>query len=316
MRRIVYFYPPFHLSYSAVIPDNFKSYLSNELNRSAHTVEAYLRDIAQFESWLTDGKPDQFDASSVTMSDIRAWVGSLAKEDSPSTLRRKTQSLRSFFRWMLKQGFIASNPAADVTLAKKGKHLPEFVRETEMEQLLNSEEAASDSDIATRNRLILSILYSTGIRQAELLGLRDCDISFSSKEAKVTGKRNKQRIIPLPDSLLEEIAAWQKIRNEKFPSLPSPAPLFPGEKGTLSKMQLYRIVKENLSATSAAAKSPHVLRHTFATSMLNHGANLDTVKEMLGHASLTTTEIYTHLTFEQLQKNYNSAHPRANKKNN
>ena len=127
----------------------------------------------------------------------------------------------------------------------------------------------------------------------------------------MTGKRNKQRIIPLPDPLLKEIADWQRIRNDAFPTLPHPAPLFPGEKGTLSKMQLYRIVKENLASTSAAIKSPHILRHTFATSMLNHGANLDTVKEMLGHASLTTTEIYTHLTFEQLRKNYNSAHPRA-----
>ena len=299
--------------------EKFISYLSNELNRSPHTVEAYIRDISQFKSWITSGNPASFDPVSVTMSDIRAWIGSLAREDSPATLRRKTQSLRSFYRWLLKQGVVAANPASDVTLAKKGKHLPEFVREAEMEKLLaptksgeGSEKEESWKDI--RDRLIISILYSTGIRQAELLGLRDCDISFSSREAKVTGKRNKQRIIPLPQQLLDEIAAWQRLRDHVMPGLPSPAPLLPaanGGAGPMSKMQLYRIVKERLGETSAAAKSPHVLRHTFATSMLNHGANLDTVKEMLGHASLTTTEIYTHLTFEQLRRNYRQAHPRA-----
>lgn len=296
--------------------DKFISYLSNELNRSPHTVEAYIRDISQFKSWITSGNPDAFDPASVTMSDIRAWIGSLAKMDSPATLRRKTQSLRSFYRWLLKQGVVASNPASDVVLAKKGKHLPEFVREAEMEELLSPSETAEGEETwkEMRDHLIISILYSTGIRQAELLGLRDSDISFSSKEAKVTGKRNKQRIIPLPQQLLDEIAAWQRIRDRVMPGLPSPAPLLPaahGGSGHISKMQLYRIVKERLGETSAAAKSPHVLRHTFATSMLNHGANLDTVKEMLGHASLTTTEIYTHLTFEQLRRNYQNAHPRA-----
>lgn len=298
-----------------MIPPEFTSYLSCELNRSPHTVEAYLRDIAQFQSWLTAGSPDVFDPASVTMADIRAWIGSLAKEDSPATLRRKTQSLRSFYRWLLKRGAVAANPASDVALAKKGKHLPEFVREAEMEELLAP--APSDAEESwkkTRDRLIISILYSTGIRQAELLGLRDSDISFSSREAKVTGKRSKQRVIPLPQELLDEIAAWQRLRNRLFPALPSPAPLFPGKEGApMSKMQLYRIVKERLASTSAATKSPHVLRHTFATSMLNHGANLDTVKEMLGHASLTTTEIYTHLTFDQLRRNYTQAHPRARK---
>jgi len=162
-----------------------------------------------------------------------------------------------------------------------------------------------------RDHLILNLLYSTGLRQAELLTLRDCDISFSAAEAKVTGKRNKQRIVPLPPQLLDEIAEWQKERDARHPGLAYPAPLFPGNKVSLSKMQLYRIVKDALAGTTSAARSPHVLRHTFATSMLNHGANLDTVKEMLGHASLTTTEIYTHLTFDQLRKNYDNAHPRA-----
>ncbi|MBD5237987.1 MAG: tyrosine-type recombinase/integrase [Bacteroidales bacterium] len=294
-----------------MIPEEFISYLSNELNRSPYTVEAYLRDIRQFAEWVTNNNLDSFQPSSITVSDIRAWIGKLASKKTPASLRRKTQSLRAYFRWMMKRGLISSNPAADVTLAKKGKHLPEFVRESEMEILL--ETPSSGSYTETRDRLILEILYSTGIRQAELLGLRDTDISFSSREMKVTGKRNKQRIVPLPPALLQKIEDWQRLRDDHFPGLPSPVPLFPGEKGTLSKMQLYRIVKKGLGTTTSAAKSPHILRHTFATAMLNHGANLDTVKEMLGHASLTTTEIYTHLTFEQLRKNYNQAHPRAGK---
>ncbi|MDE7412455.1 MAG: tyrosine-type recombinase/integrase [Muribaculaceae bacterium] len=292
-----------------MIHSRFRQYLSLELNRSRLTVEAYMRDIDQFESWITSGATERFDPASVTLSDIRAWLASIGRSDSPSTLRRKTQSLRSFFRWMLKEGIVASNPAADVTLAKKGKHLPEFVRESEMEEILSLPEGNDYRSV--RDRLILTILYSTGIRQAELLALRDSDISFSAKEAKVTGKRNKQRIIPLPSRLLDEIKRWQEIRNRRHPDLKSPVPLFPGEKGPLSKMTLYKIVKNGLASTSSAAKSPHVLRHTFATSMLNHGANLDMVKEMLGHASLTTTEIYTHLSFDQLKKNYAQAHPRA-----
>ncbi|MDE6716869.1 MAG: tyrosine-type recombinase/integrase [Muribaculaceae bacterium] len=292
-----------------MVPEEYVSYLQNELNRSPLTVDAYLRDIGQFISWITQGDPHTFSPTTVTLADIRTWLAEIALTESTTTLRRKTQSLRSFFRWLQRKGRMRGNPAADVILAKKGKHLPEFVRETEMESILDGTQ--ENGYIPARDRMILSLLYSTGIRQAELLGLKDSDISFYSKEMKVTGKRNKQRILPLPNALLHEIEEWQKIRNEHFPHLPSPAPLFPGEKGPLSKMHLYRIVKKGLSSTSSAAKSPHVLRHTFATVMLNHGANLDTVKEMLGHASLSTTEIYTHLTFEQLRRNYDNAHPRA-----
>ncbi len=153
--------------------EEFISYLSHELNRSPHTVEAYIRDLSQFQSWLTGKTNSAFDPGSVTISDIRAWIGTLAKTDSSATLRRKTQSLRAYFRWLLKQGRIAANPAADVTLAKKGKHLPEFVRETEMEHLLSSPPASGKAEASSpsaRNRRRLSILYSTGIRHAALLG--------------------------------------------------------------------------------------------------------------------------------------------------
>lgn len=296
----------------------FLTYLRYELNRSVNTVEAYRRDLEQFAAWLTDSGARPFDASSVATADIRAWIALRASSDTPTTLRRKTQSLRSYFRWLMKRNHLPGNPAADVVLAKKPRRLPEFVREQQMEDLLTpspaplspEEESPSDSYTQTRDRLILNILYSTGLRQAELLGLNDADISFSAAEAKVTGKRNKQRVIPLPKQLLEEIKSWIRLRDSLVPPQ-IPQPLFPGRDGRMSKMQLYRIVHRMLQETDAPVKSPHVLRHTFATSMLNHGANLDTVREMLGHTSLSTTEIYTHLSFEQLREAYRTAHPRS-----
>lgn len=300
--------------------DEFLKYLRYELNRSPHTVEAYRRDLEQFVGWLTDDGARSFDAPSVTTGDIRAWIARRAAVDSAATLRRKTQSLRSYFRWLMRRKEVPTNPATDVVLAKKPRRLPEFVREQQMEDLLSiptSEKGAQSASpsadnlyIETRDHLIVNILYSTGLRQAELLGLNDNDINFSSREAKVTGKRNKQRLIPMPEELLNEIRRWILLRDSIMPPQ-HPQPLFPGREGRISKMQLYRIVRDKLSATDSPAKSPHVLRHTFATSMLNHGANLDTVREMLGHASLSTTEIYTHLSFEQLREAYRTAHPRS-----
>ena len=311
--------------------DGFLSYLRYELNRSPNTVEAYGRDLEQFAQWLNPVSNRQLAPASITSSDIRAWLASRASTDTATTLRRKTQSLRSFFRWMMRRHLIDANPAADVVLAKKPKRLPEFVRESDMEKILEipSSNSADNSSVAPgspmetitelsfeerRDHLIINILYSTGIRQAELLGLKDSDISFSSAEAKVTGKRNKQRVIPLPQPLLDEIREWIRVRdsrNERF----SPQPLFPGRCGPMSKSQLYGIVRRMLSSASSQARSPHVLRHSFATAMLNHGANLDSVREMLGHSSLATTEIYTHLSFDQLKAAYRTAHPRSKNKN-
>lgn len=295
--------------------NDFITYMKVELNRSTLTIEAYHRDLIQFFDWLKGTNPEGIIYEEITTSDIRAWLSYLATNDSANTIRRKTQSLRAFFKWLRKQKIIKSNPAADVILAKKKKSLPEVVREEEMEAILTPGEG-DNSYTQIRNHLILNILYSTGIRQAELLALKDSDINFSSQEMKVTGKRNKQRVIPLPTPLLKEIKEWQSIRDYKFGSIETPnyeySPLFPGKKGRpLSKMQLYRIVNNGLEASSSPQKSPHILRHSFATAMLADGANLDTVKEMLGHSSLTTTEIYTHLTFEQLRDTYLQAHPRS-----
>ena len=312
--------------------DRFLTYMRRELNRSENTVAAYERDLRQFASWVTGHDSSRaFDPASVTTADIRAWLSLIAGTDSPVTIRRKTSALRAFFRWMMRNGVTDVNPASDIVLAKRRRDLPEIVGEKEMESILASDgdpginpatgngtddindDKEKEEYLRERREIILGILYDTGLRESELLGITDRDIDLSAREMKVTGKRNKQRIIPLPESLAGQIARWQKIRDARNPGLPSPAPLIPGRDGPMSRMQLYRIVHGALESTSATRKSPHTLRHSFATAMLNGGANLDVVKEMLGHASLSTTQIYTHLSFDELLRTYRSSHPRSRK---
>lgn len=289
---------------------DFIEYLRFELNRSHNTVEAYTRDLTSFVAWLGQDF-DSFTPRAVTTALIRTWLAQLAPSESALTLRRKTQSLRAYFRWALKKGIIDKNPAADVILAKAPKHLPEFSKEAEIEDALATHTGSPFRD--ARRHIILLLLYSTGLRQEELRTLTDADIDLSLREAKVTGKRSKQRVIPLPDSLIEEIREWQKIRDSHIAPDPNPRlrPLIAGSKGPISKKTLYNIVHEALSGSSATRKSPHTLRHSFATAMLNNGADLNSVKEFLGHSSLSTTQIYTHLSFAELRQSYSSAHPRC-----
>lgn len=289
---------------------DFERYLRYELNRSPHTVEGYCRDITQFAAWVTDNAAGKhFDPSSVTTGDIRAWLSSMAGDDSALTLRRKTQSLRAYFRFLMKRGVISSNPASDVILAKAPKRLPEFVKEKEIEEIVGNYDTSDFRSM--RQHIVMLLLYSTGLRREELRTVTDADIDFSLREMKVTGKRSKQRNIPLPDELITEIKRWQSVRDLKYPDLAAPKPLIAGPSGALSRGAIYDIVREALASSSALRKSPHILRHTFATAMLNSGASLDSVKEFLGHASLSTTQIYTHLSFAELKKAYSSAHPRS-----
>lgn len=290
----------------------FLKYLKVERRYSSLTIEAYGRDLYQFATWLsTSLGNNDFIVKDVTTSDIRAWLGTLADNKiSATSLRRKTQSLRAFFRWEMQANVIASNPATDIVLAKKPKRLPDYIKETEIEELLKQQ---SNSFQAHRTHIAITLLYCLGLRQAELLTLTDADINTTLKEIRITGKRNKQRIVPLPSELAIEIKEWQEIRDNKYPDLPHPRPLLAGPHGHITKQSLYNIVKTGLNSVSAQKKSPHTLRHTFATSMVNNGADLDAVREMLGHSSLSTTQIYTHLSFKELQKNYTHSHPRANK---
>lgn len=302
-----------------MLPDDFLSYLRYELNRAELTIEAYEYDIDQFANWLTGDKPDTFAPADVATADIRAWLASLAREGCIArTLRRKAQSLRAFFRFLLKRGIITDNPTSNLTLPKIPHTLPDIVRADEMEQILDTQEndlsESEDKEKTLRKLVITEILYTLGLRRAELISLNDTDISFSAGEIKVTGKRSKQRIVPAPQKLLQYIKEWQQLRDSLWPELEEPKPLLVVKGKRITTSQAYSIVKSSLASASTRKKSPHALRHSFATAMLNEGAALNSVKEFLGHSSLSTTQIYTHITFAEMRKAYDSAHPRAKKK--
>lgn len=288
----------------------FLKYLELELNRSRQTVDAYGRDLRELSRHLGLGE-EMANAQGTTTSDVRGWIASMSRQGlSGRSLRRKTQAARAFFRWMQKRGLIKNNPASEVQLAKIGRKLPEFVREQEMEALLDNTQPHETDTLGIRNRLIINILYSTGIRRDELARITDADIDFHAKEIRVHGKRDKTRILPVADGLLDEIRHWQEVRNHEFKH-PAPAPLICSRRGALTGKSIYNAVHQQLLSTGATHKSPHTLRHTFATSLLNDGAEINTVKELLGHASLQSTQIYTHLSFADMKKAYDGAHPRA-----
>lgn len=292
--------------------EQFLQYLSHELNYSPLTVAAYRNDLKQWSDALTAGK-EQLDLGSVTAGDIRAWMVTRADSgDCARTLRRKVQSVRALYRYLMKRAVVKENPAADVELARIAKPLPSHVRETSMNALLDAEVDMTDFT-AVRDHLLLMMLYETGMRRAELIGLKDACIDTGRGELKVHGKRDKDRVIPFGHELRQWIERYRTLRSElgvtdeEFFTRPGGGRLYPS--------LVYNIVHEALKSVGGTSKmSPHVLRHTFASVMLNSGAGLESVKEILGHESLATTQIYTHITFSELKDNYKHAHPRAIKK--
>lgn len=317
--------------------DKFLNHLRYELNRSPLTVRAYETDIQQFQQWLKPDAPDEVDFSLASSGDIRAWLSRLAKDgDNHRTIRRKIISLRSLYKWMMKSGLISSSPVQTIPLPKIPKPLPDIVKPDEIEAAItettNEDNESPNGKLA---QLVIEMLYSLGIRRAELVGINDSDISFSSGEIKITGKRSKQRVVPVPLKLLQKIKEWQEIRDEEY-SKPSSniithndiivhsdnipvakgdknRPLFMVKGKRITPEQVYYIVRKSLQGSSAKKKSPHALRHSFASVMLNGGAEIDTVREFLGHASLATTQIYTHISFKDIKKAYTAAHPRVTK---
>lgn len=291
----------------------FLQYLRYELNRAQLTVIAYETDILQFQTWLSPQDPSAADFISVTSSDVRAWLSSLAKKgDSPRTLRRKIISLRTFYRWLAKTARIKTSPLKNVALPKLPKPLPDIVRQEEVEESLVelSHKAMEDDPMSMIKELVVDLLYTLGIRRAELVGLNDEDVSFSKGEIKVTGKRDKQRVVPVPPPLLEKIRRWIEVRN-RGQGLKDDSPLLVIKGKRITPNQVYRIVREALQMSTAKKKSPHALRHSFASGMLNGGAQLDSVREFLGHSSIATTQIYTHISLGEIKKAYATAHPRA-----
>ncbi len=289
--------------------DNYLQFIRLEKNLSPHTVVAYRCDLEQWEQFLTGGK-EALDVKSVTTGDIRAWILHLNKQgDSARTMRRKVQAVRSFYKWLMKQGMASDSPAAAVELARIPKRLPQLVRTNSMDELLDQEIDETDF-VQVRNRLIVMMLYETGMRRAELLDLLDRNVDTASGELKVHGKRDKDRIIPFGTELAQAIDSYRLLRDELVRGCEH---FFVKEDGNpLYPMLVYRIVRRALQEVGVTSKrSPHVLRHSFATAMLNDGAAINSVKELLGHESLATTQIYTHVTFSELKNNYKLAHPRA-----
>ena len=293
-----------------LLTDSFLDYLRYERNYSDDTVKAYGEDIRQFQEFGGEDVGLQ-SPSEVVVDVVREWMIHLMNLGYATTsVNRKLSSLRSYYKYLLRKGEVKVDPLRKITGPKNKKNLPVFVKENEMNRLLDDEDFGEGFE-GCRDHLVIAMFYATGMRLSELIGLDDGDVDFAASVIKVTGKRNKQRLIPFGEELRAEMEAYVKQRDESVPV--RSGAFFVRKTGERLYPNIVRkIVTRNLSKVVTVKKrSPHVLRHTFATSMLNHDAELGAIKELLGHESLATTEIYTHTTFEELKKVYNQAHPRA-----
>lgn len=298
--------------------DGFLNYLTHERAYSPHTVKSYESDLREFEAYLVNTE----NILKLTDADadlIRRWaVAMMERGHMATTVNRKLSSLRTYYKYLLRQGVIKVSPMQNVRGPKKKKPLPQFVRESDMDRLLD-DTLTDESWSGVRERVIIQLFYETGIRLAELVGLNEEDVDFNRKTIKVTGKRDKQRVVPIGDGLLESLRKYVGMKRERvvdnggFSVADCPTPLFITDKGLrVYRGWVYELVRRNLSQVVTLKKrSPHVLRHSFATAMLNNSADLEAVKELMGHESVSTTQIYTHTTFEELKKVYSQAHPRA-----
>jgi integrase/recombinase XerC len=291
--------------------ESFLQFLKIEKRYSPHTVRSYLNDLDQFDNYLRlqnqSGNTDD-----LTSHDVRSWIVSLIGDGySPSSIHRKISSLRVFYKFLRKEGLAAGDPLEKVVLPKTAKRLPVFVEEKALDKLLDDCQF-EDGFKGIKDRAIIEMLYFTGMRRAELTGLKISDVDLTSASVRVTGKRNKQRIIPLIGHFAVKLADYSRARDVEFPDMPSEW-FFVDDRGNkLYDKYVYNTVRKYLAmVTTIEKKSPHVLRHTFATHMLNHGADLNSIKEFLGHANLSATQIYTHNSFEKLRRIYKQAHPRA-----
>lgn len=290
--------------------DGFLEYLHSELNRSQRTVENYREDLLHFEKFA-ENLSDSFSWETVDSDMIRDWMESMMdKGNTATSVNRRLSAMRTFYRYALTRHYVESDPVHSIRGPKKEKPLPQFVKESEINELLDRQ-AWGDDYNNVRARTIIITFYETGMRLSELVGLDDDSVDFVNNEVKVTGKRNKQRIVPFGDELKDALREYIQLRNASVTSR-SHALFQSGDGGRMNPRLVRNIVKENLAKVcSLKKKSPHVLRHSFATAMLNHHADIESLKKLLGHAKLSTTEIYTHTTFEQLKRVYIEAHPRA-----
>ena len=289
---------------------SFTEYLRIEKRYSEHTVRAYTDDMGQFASYLQTYYPG-VTPDTAEQYHVRQWIlAMLGEKISPRTLRRKVASLSTYYRYCLKKGWISGNPAKGIILPKLEKNLPEFINQTAIDVLFEAPQL-KEGFTGIRDKLVLELFYATGMRLSELTQLQDSSYNRVKGEIKVLGKRNKERIIPLTSNIIRILDAYIVQRNELFPAIGHNY-LIVTNTGTPVYARMIQLVRKYLMLSTTLEKNnPHLLRHTFATHMLNNGADLNAVKELLGHANLAATEVYTHNTYEKLKSIYKQAHPRA-----
>lgn len=288
--------------------DQFILYLETEKRYSALTLQAYRRDLEQFQAYLVS-QYEIDDLAEATAPMVKSFIVKLKEDGNANrSINRKMSALRSFFKFCLREGIITKTPMTDIKAMKQPKPVVKFVTENDIEKVSFGEE---DSFTAKRDELIFELLYQTGMRQAELRGLRDADIDKYGLKVKIHGKRNKERFVPLQKSLVEMIDHYQTLRDAQFPEKADL--LLLNDKGEpMTAYFIYNKVHQMLEGiTSLKQKSPHVLRHTFATHLLDEGASLVAIQKLLGHEDLATTQVYAHVTIEQLKQIHKQAHPKG-----
>lgn len=291
--------------------DSFLKYLTYEKRSSPHTIKSYQTDLSQFELFIqTHYNPNKIENADYRM--IRDWMVQLVESGyTPRSINRKIASLRSYFKFLLKRDFVSKDPTQKIRILKSGKKMPHFIKEEEIIKLFDEYDFGNEFE-GIRDKLLLELLYGTGIRLSELINLRHLDIDFYEGTIKVLGKRNKERIIPLNTELINLISHYKERKKEKFKGNGNEYLIVTNNGEKLYSMLVYRTVRKYLNLfTSIDKRSPHVLRHTFATHLLNKGAELNAVKDLLGHTSLAATQIYTHNSLEKLKKVFDQAHPKA-----
>ena len=289
-----------------MIQNKFITYLSSEKRFSEHTIKSYATDLKQFTSFLSSEFQIIDEINEISFQIIRTWIASLLEKGiNPRSVNRKISTLKTYFKFLIREGELIENPMIKVVAPKSKKRLPIFIEEDQIKSLLNEVQFESGF-IGQRNKLIIELFYVTGIRLSELINIKISDVDFSNQSIKVLGKRKKERIIPLSSNMINSLDNFIKNNHKNHF-------LFTNLDGVkLYTKLVYRVVNKYIAKISSVnKKSPHILRHTFATHMLNNGADINAIKELLGHANLSATQVYTHNTIEKLKTVYKQAHPRA-----